>query len=174
MAVKILNRRANREYDIIEKYESGIQLTGSEIKSLRIGKANIGDSYADPREGELWLINCHISEYSHSSNQKDFSPLRPRKLLLHKKEIRKLSGSVQKKGLSIIVLKIYFNSKGFAKVELGLGRGKKDHDKRILVRLESISTKEIRDAANIYLREPSLSVCSNKKIIQKITKKWRN
>ena len=144
MAVKILNRRANREYDIIEKYESGIQLTGSEIKSLRIGKANIGDSYADPREGELWLINCHISEYSHSSNQKDFSPLRPRKLLLHKKEIRKLSGSVQKKGLSIIVLKIYFNSKGFAKVELGLGRGKKDHDKRAYEKQKDWQKQKLR------------------------------
>ena len=130
MAPTIINRRVNREYEILEKYEAGIQLTGSEIKSLRIGKANIGDSYADPRDEELWLINCHISEYTHSSNQKDFSPLRPRKLLLHKKEIRKLSGSVQKKGLSIVVLKIYFNNKGFAKVELGLGRGKKDHDKR--------------------------------------------
>ena len=144
MAVKILNRRANREYDIIEKYEAGIQLTGSEIKSLRIGKANIGDSYADPREGELWLINCHISEYSHSSNQKDFSPLRPRKLLLHKKEIRKLSGSVQKKGLSIIVLKIYFNSKGFAKVELGLGRGKKDHDKRAYEKQKDWQKQKLR------------------------------
>ena len=144
MAVKILNRRANREYDIIEKYESGIQLTGSEIKSLRIGKANIGDSYADQREGELWLINCHISEYSHSSNQKDFSPLRPRKLLLHKKEIRKLSGSVQKKGLSIIVLKIYFNSKGFAKVELGLGRGKKDHDKRAYEKQKDWQKQKLR------------------------------
>ena len=99
MAPTIINRRVNREYEILEKYEAGIQLTGSEIKSLRIGKANIGDSYADPRDEELWLINCHISEYTHSSNQKDFSPLRPRKLLLHKKEIRKLSGSVQKKDL---------------------------------------------------------------------------
>lgn len=129
MASTILNRRINREYEILDKYEAGIQLTGAEVKSLRLGKANIGDSYADPREGELWLINCHISEYSHSSNV-EFSPLRPRKLLLHKKEIRKLSGSVQKKGLTLVVLKIFFNNKGFVKVELGLGRGKKDYDKR--------------------------------------------
>ena len=130
MASTILNRRVNREYEIIDKYEAGIKLTGSEVKSLRMGKANIGDSYADPREGELWLINCHISEYSHSSSKTEYSPIRPRKLLLHKKEIRKLSGSVQKKGLSVVVLKIYFNLKGLVKVELGLGRGKKDHDKR--------------------------------------------
>lgn len=130
MAATILNRRANREYEIIDKYEAGIELTGAEVKSLRLGKANIGDSYADPREGELWLINCHISEYSHSSSNVEFSPLRPRKLLLHKKEIRKLSGSVQKKGLTLIVLKIFFNNKGYVKLELGLGRGKKDYDKR--------------------------------------------
>lgn len=144
MAPTILNRRVNREYEILEKYEAGIQLTGSEIKSLRIGKANIGDSYADPRDEELWLINCHISEYTHSSNQKDFSPLRPRKLLLHKKEIRKLSGSVQKKGLSIVVLKIYFNNKGFAKVELGLGRGKKDHDKRAYEKQKDWQREKLR------------------------------
>ena len=144
MAPTIINRKVNREYEILEKYEAGIQLTGSEIKSLRIGKANIGDSYADPRDEELWLINCHISEYTHSSNQKDFSPLRPRKLLLHKKEIRKLSGSVQKKGLSIVVLKIYFNNKGFAKVELGLGRGKKDHDKRAYEKQKDWQREKLR------------------------------
>ena len=144
MAPTIINRRVNREYEILEKYEAGIQLTGSEIKSLRIGKANIGDSYADPRDEELWLINCHISEYTHSSNQKDFSPLRPRKLLLHKKEIRKLSGSVQKKGLSIVVLKIYFNNKGFAKVELGLGRGKKDRDKRAYEKQKDWQREKLR------------------------------
>lgn len=144
MAPTIINRRVNREYEILEKYEAGIQLTGSEIKSLRIGKANIGDSYADPRDEELWLLNCHISEYTHSSNQKDFSPLRPRKLLLHKKEIRKLSGSVQKKGLSIVVLKIYFNNKGFAKVELGLGRGKKDHDKRAYEKQKDWQREKLR------------------------------
>ena len=144
MAPTIINRRVNREYEILEKYEAGIQLTGSEIKSLRIGKANIGDSYADPRDEELWLINCHISEYTHSSNQKDFSPLRPRKLLLHKKEIRKLSGSVQKKGLSIVVLKIYFNNKGFAKIELGLGRGKKDHDKRAYEKQKDWQREKLR------------------------------
>tara|TARA_B100000686_G_scaffold139522_1_gene146883 strand:- start:218 stop:670 length:453 start_codon:yes stop_codon:yes gene_type:complete len=130
MPSTILNRKVNREYEIIDKYEAGIQLTGAEVKSIRLGKVNIGDSYADPREGELWLINCHISEYSHSSNNVEFSSLRPRKLLLHKKEIKRLSGNVQKKGLALVVLKIFFNNKGLVKVELGLGRGKKDYDKR--------------------------------------------
>ena len=144
MASTILNRRTKREYEILDKYEAGIQLTGSEVKSLRMGKANIGDSYADPREGELWLINCHISEYSHSSNSTDFSPLRPRKLLLHKKEIKKLSGSVQKKGLALVVLKIFFNRKGFVKVELGLGRGKKDHDKRAYEKQKDWERQKLR------------------------------
>ena len=144
MVSTILNRRVNREYEIIEKYEAGIELTGSEVKSLRMGKANIGDSYADPRDGELWLINCHISEYSFSSNQKDFSNLRPRKLLLHKKEIRKLSGSVNKKGLTIVVLKIYFNKKGLVKIELGLGRGRKDHDKRAYEKQKDWQKQKLR------------------------------
>ncbi len=130
MSPVILNRRAKREYEIIETFEAGIILSGPEVKSLRLGKANIGDAYADPKGGEMWLINCHISEYSNAQKDFDFSPTRPRKLLLHKKEIKKLQGSVQKQGLTIIVLKIYFNVKGVAKINLGLGRGKKDRDKR--------------------------------------------
>jgi SsrA-binding protein len=126
----ILNRRAKREYEILETFEAGIILSGPEVKSLRMGKANIGDSYADPKDGEIWLINCHISEYSNAQEEFNSSPTKPRKLLLHKKEIRKLQGSVQRQGLTIIVLKIFFNKKGIAKIILGLGRGKKDRDKR--------------------------------------------
>ena len=130
MSPLILNRRAKREYEIIETFEAGIILSGPEVKSLRLGKANIGDAYADPKDGELWLINCHISEYNNTQKEFHDSPTRPRKLLLHKKEIRKLQGNVQKQGLTIIVLKMYFNLKGIAKVNLALGRGKKDRDKR--------------------------------------------
>ncbi len=130
MSPLILNRRAKREYEIIETFEAGIILSGPEVKSLRLGKANIGDEYADPKDGELWLINCHISEYNNAQKEFHDSPTRPRKLLLHKKEIRKLRGNVQKQGLTIIVLKMYFNLKGIAKVNLALGRGKKDRDKR--------------------------------------------
>ena len=130
MPPSILNRRAKRDYEITDVVEAGIELTGSEVKSLRLGKANIGDSYADPRDGEMWLINCHISEYS--STRKDFQhpPLRSRKLLLHKKQIDKLSGSVNKKRFTLLVLKMYFNNKGYVKVEIGLGKGKKLYDKR--------------------------------------------
>jgi len=122
----LINKRAKREYEIIDTYEAGIILSGPEVKSLRLGRANIGDAYADPRDGEIWLINCHISEYFNAQKEFLFSPTRPRKLLLHKKEIRKLQGSVQKQGLTLIVLKIFFNKKGIAKIDLGLGRGKKD------------------------------------------------
>lgn len=130
MTSVLINKRAKREYEIIDKYEAGIILSGPEVKSLRLGRANIGDAYADPRDGEIWLINCHISDYFNAQKEFQFSPTRPRKLLLHKKEIRKLQGSVQKQGLTLIVLKIFFNKKGIAKIDLGLGRGKKDRDKR--------------------------------------------
>ena len=130
MTSVLINKRAKREYEILDTYEAGIILSGPEVKSLRLGRANIGDAYADPRDGEIWLINCHISEYFNAQKEFQFSPTRPRKLLLHKKEIRKLQGSVQKQGLTLIVLKIFFNKKGIAKIDLGLGRGKKDRDKR--------------------------------------------
>ena len=130
MSFVLINKKAKREYEILDTYMAGIVLSGPEVKSLRLGRANIGDAYADPREGEIWLINCHISEYFNAQKEFQFSPTRPRKLLLHKKEIRKLQGSVQKQGLTIIVLKIFFNNKGIAKIDLGLGRGKKDRDKR--------------------------------------------
>ena len=130
MASAILNRRARRDYEITDVIEAGIELSGSEVKSLRLGKASIGDSYADPRDGEMWLINCHISEYSNTQKDVQHSPLRARKLLLHKKQINKLSGSVNKKGFTLVVLKMYFNNKGYVKVEIGLGKGKKLYDKR--------------------------------------------
>jgi len=130
MSTVLINKRAKREYEILDTYEAGIILSGPEVKSLRLGRANIGDAYADPRDDEIWLINCHISEYFNAQKEFQFSPTRPRKLLLHKKEIRKLQGSVQKQGLTLIVLKIFFNKKGIAKINLGLGRGKKDRDKR--------------------------------------------
>ena len=89
MTSVLINKRAKREYEIIDTYEAGIVLSGPEVKSLRLGRANIGDAYADPRDGEIWLINCHISEYFNAQKEFQFSPTRPRKLLLHKKEIRK-------------------------------------------------------------------------------------
>ena len=107
MCFVLINKKAKREYEILDTYVAGIVLSGPEVKSLRLGRANIGDAYADPREGEIWLINCHISEYFNAQKEFQFSPTRPRKLLLHKKEIRKLQGSVQKQGLTLIVLNIF-------------------------------------------------------------------
>lgn len=123
------NRRARFNYEIGEVFEAGIALTGTEVKSLRAGKATISESYADSRDGELWLINSNIPEYLQASRF-NHAPKRPRKLLLHKRQVNKLAGAVEREGMAIVPLKIYFNDKGRAKVEIALGRGKKLHDKR--------------------------------------------
>lgn len=123
------NRRARHDYYIEDTVEAGLVLTGSEVKSLRQGKANIAESHAAEDRGEIWLENAHISEYR-GANRWNHEPRRKRKLLLHKKEVNKLIGSVQRKGYTIVPLKLYFNDRGIAKIELGLARGKKLHDKR--------------------------------------------
>jgi SsrA-binding protein len=122
------NKRASHDYHILETWEAGLVLTGSEVKSLRNGRANIGDAYAILRDGEVYLINLHISPYEQASYF-NHDPTRTRKLLLHKKEIRKMIGAVERQGLTLIPLELYFK-KGKAKVALALGKGKKLHDKR--------------------------------------------
>lgn len=123
------NRRARFNYEIGQTYEAGLQLTGTEVKSLREGRSNIADSYAGEKGGELFLYNAYIPEYL-QANRFQHETRRPRKLLLHKKEINRLTGAVQREGMTIVPLKIYFNDRGRAKVELALARGKKLHDKR--------------------------------------------
>jgi len=123
------NRKARFNYDIEEKIEAGIVLTGSEVKSLRGGKATIAESYASNEGGELYLINSHIAEYAGAARD-GHSPTRPRKLLLHKREMARLLGAIQRQGMTLVPLRLYFNHRGIAKVQLGLGRGKKLHDKR--------------------------------------------
>lgn len=123
------NRKARFNYEIGETVEAGIALTGSEVKSLRAGKATIAKSYADARAGEIWLVNANIPEYL-QAGRFNHAPKRPRKLLLHKRQIGKLSGAVEREGMTIVPLKLYFNDKGRAKVELAIARGKKLHDKR--------------------------------------------
>jgi len=123
------NRKARFNYAIGEVYEAGIALTGTEIKSLRAGKATIAESYADARGGEIWLINSNIPEYLQASRF-NHAPKRPRKLLLHKREINKLMGAVEREGMTLVPLKLYFNPKGRAKIEIAVARGKKLHDKR--------------------------------------------
>ncbi len=123
------NRKAFHDYAIEEKLEAGIVLKGTEVKSLREGKVNLRDSYASVDRGEVILHNCHINPYSHG-NIMNHDPLRPRKLLLHRKEINKLLGKAQQKGLTLVPLRIYFTQRGVAKVEIALARGKKQYDRR--------------------------------------------
>jgi SsrA-binding protein len=123
------NRKARFNYEIGEVFEAGIALTGTEVKSLRLGKATIAESYADSRGGEIWLINSNIPEYLQASRF-NHEPKRRRKLLLHKRQVNKLAGAVEREGMTLVPLKLYFNERGRAKIEIALGRGKKLHDKR--------------------------------------------
>lgn len=132
--VKIIckNRKAGYNFHIEDSFEAGIALTGSEVKSLRQGKANLADSYAKILKGELFLVDAHIAPYN-QANRQNHDPLRERKLLLHKREIRKLIGKVAERGFSLIPLKLYFKN-GKVKVELALAKGKKAYDKREAIR----------------------------------------
>ncbi len=123
------NRKARFNFHIGETFEAGIALTGSEVKSLRSGKATIAESYADARAGEIWLVNANIPEYA-QAGPFTHTPKRPRKLLLHQRQINRLVGAVEREGMTIVPLKLYFNKRGRAKVEIALARGKKLHDKR--------------------------------------------
>lgn len=123
------NRRARYDYEIVDTFEAGLVLTGTEVKSLREGKANIGDSYASEEGGELWVINSYIPEYL-QANQFNHEPRRRRKLLMKMRDIARLSAAVARDGMTLVPLKIYFNDRGRAKLQLALGKGKKQHDKR--------------------------------------------
>ncbi|MGD0589830.1 MAG: SsrA-binding protein SmpB [Bacteroidota bacterium] len=133
--ISISNRKARHDYFIIESFEAGIVLTGTEVKSLRQGNANLQDSYAELRSGEVWLEGMHINPYEHGSIY-NHEPRRRRKLLLQKKQIRKLLGGLKEKGLTLVPLSVYFKGP-YAKVELALARGKKSYDKR-----EAIAKRE--------------------------------
>lgn len=132
----ITNRKALHEYFIIDRFETGIALKGTEVKSLRLGAANLQDGYANIRKGEVWLLGMHISPFE-KGNINNHDPKRDRKLLMHKKEIRRLIGRVTEKGLTLIPLRVYFKH-NIAKLELGLARGKKSYDKR-----EAIKKREV-------------------------------
>jgi len=125
------NRKAFRDYEILDKKEAGIELMGTEVKSLRAGKINISDSYAAVEGGEIWLINLHISPYE-QSGATGHDPYRKRRLLLHKKEIRRLTQAIEEKGLTLVPLRFYFRGP-YVKVELAIGRGRKQYDKRAMV-----------------------------------------
>lgn len=138
--VNIRNKKASFEYELIDKYEAGIKLTGAEIKSIREGKASIKEAYCFFKSGELWIKNMHISPYEPASYNNE-SPTRDRKLLLNKGELVKLQKSLKDKGLTIVPTKVYIAESGYAKVEVALARGKKLHDKR-----ESLKAKQDKRA----------------------------
>jgi SsrA-binding protein len=138
------NRRARHEYEILETVEAGMVLRGTEVKSLRAGQVTFKDSYATLRNGEAWLLGCHISPYSHGTDA-NHDPERDRKLLLHAREIARLTGKVAERGLTLVPLRLYFKH-GRAKLELGLGRGKKLHDKRSALREREVRREMDRAA----------------------------
>lgn len=144
--MEIKNRQAYFEYYIDDKYVAGIVLTGTEVKSLREGKANFNDSYCIFHNGELWIRSFHISEYSHGTvNNHD--PIRERKLLLNRRELKKLEAKIKEKGYTIVPLRLFFNEKNLAKVEIGLAKGKKLHDKR-----ESIRQRDTERELKRYIK----------------------
>lgn len=141
------NRRARYDYFIDTTYEAGLALTGTEVKALRGGEGSIAESYAEVTNGEVWLVNANIPEFSHG-NRFNHEPKRPRKLLLHEREINKLHGAVARDGMTLVPLSIYFNSRGRAKVELALAKGKKAHDKR-----ETIKQRDWKREAGRIMRD---------------------
>lgn len=133
MPPEIKNKKAYFNYEILEKFESGIELLGTEVKSLRIGSARLKDAFARIKNGEVWLLHAHISQYGPAAKD-NHDPERPRKLLLHKREIKRLVSKLDERGFTLLPLKLYFNKRGIAKVMLGLGRGKRKYDKREKIR----------------------------------------
>ena len=133
----IQNKKAYFNYEILEKLESGIELLGTEVKSLRRGTVRLKDAYASVKDGEIWLQHAHFSHYDPAAKY-NHDPERPRKLLLHKREISRLASKVDEKGLTLLPLRVYFNSRGIAKVLLGLGRGKRKYDKRDAIRKRDV------------------------------------
>jgi len=137
------NRRARYDYEILDTFEAGIELKGPEVKSLREGRANIGESYASVNDGDLYLVNAYVPEYK-QANRFNHETRRPRRLLLHRKQIDKLAGGVLREGLTIVPLRIYFNERGRAKVGIALAKGKKLHDKRETIKERSWNRERAR------------------------------
>ena len=143
---ELKNRQAYHEFFIDAKYEAGMVLLGTEVKSLREGRASFNDSYCLVHKGEIWLKSLHIAEYSHG-NVNNHDPLRDRKLLLEKREIKKIEGKLKEKGYTIVPLRIFFSDKGLAKIEIGLAKGKKLHDKR-----DTIKKKDVEREMKRFLK----------------------
>ena len=147
MKVVGVNKKAKRDFEILETIEAGIVLKGTEVKSLREGRVSFKDSFCRIKDGEVWLLNLHIAPYGHASKVFNHDPERPRKLLLHKREIKRLTGKLQERGLTLIPTRIYFNDRGITKVEIALARGKKKYDKR-----EDIKKRELERKMREYMK----------------------
>ena len=143
MIIIATNKKATFDYQISLKLDAGIALTGPEVKSLRNNSPSIKESYIENEGGELWICNFHIKKYL-SSNEKDHNPIRKRKLLLNKKELNKVLGSVKREGFSVVPISIYFNDKGLAKLNIGLGKGKKKFDKRESQKMKDWNKSKLR------------------------------
>jgi len=143
-----VNRRARFDFEIDDTFEAGMMLTGSEVKSLREGRANIAESYVSPEKGEIWLINADIPPYG-PANRFNHEPKRHRKLLLKKKEIERLVGAVTREGRTVIALRLYFNDRGIAKLQIGLAKGKKNVDKRETVKRREWDKQKSRLMKNL-------------------------
>lgn len=141
-----VNRKARHDYDILETYEAGIVLNGSEVKSIRQGKVSISEAYARINKGEIWIHNMHIAPYD-PVLQRNYDPRQPRKLLMHRREIDRLIGLTQQRGLTLIPLRVYFNERGYAKIELGLAKGKRKVDRR-----REIMEREVKREVDRALR----------------------
>ena len=136
-----VNKKATYDFHIMEKYEAGIILTGSEVKSLRLNTGSIKEAYISEKKRELWLSNCHIKRYS-SSSEINYNPLKDRKILVKKKEKNQLIGATKREGMTIIPLSLYFNNKGIAKLSIGVGKGKKKYDKRAAIKAKEWKIKK--------------------------------
>jgi SsrA-binding protein len=142
MRMVATNKKASFNYELLEKFEAGISLRGTEVKSIRQGKVSLKESYAEIKKGEVFLVNCHISPYE-SASWFNHDPTRERKLLLHRREIKRLTGKIQEKGLTLIPTKVFFNDKGKVKIEVALAKGKRTYQKREVIR-ERDRDRELR------------------------------
>jgi SsrA-binding protein len=142
----VSNRRARRDYEILERFEAGIVLSGAEVKSLRGGRGSLAEAFARVRDGEVWLEGMHIPPYEQAMDKRSYDPTRTRKLLLHRKEIERLMGKTAERGLALVPLRVYF-AHGLAKMELGLGRGKRQYEKRQAI-AEREHEREMQRAAS--------------------------
>ena len=144
MQIIAVNKKANYDFLIEEKFDAGLVLTGSEVKSLRINTGSIKESYVLEKKGELWLTNCFIKKYSSSLNNDVYNSTRSRKILVNKRELNKIIGLSKKNGMTIIPLLLYFNDKGIAKLSIGLGKGKRKYDKRAVIKSKEWNIKKQR------------------------------